>query len=453
MLGFFFTVLILTGIWAYILSSSNMQDIKDHWSERRCEMNVLPFASLYGHDTSENFSYCMKNIFTMESGPLLSPVFQILATLIGTVSVFITTLNSIRVQFATLLGGINTIFQNFADRMKQLTYHIRVSAMRINFLMKRLFGTLNAMTYMTVSGITAMSNFGDTFLFKFLDTFCFDPDTPISVKGKGLIPISQVEMNDELENDSRVTSVFQFYADGQPMVTINQVLVSTNHYVQDGNKWVRAEEHSDAKPAAAWSGGLERPLICLNTSNHMIQIGGYIFMDYDETEDGDDMTMELIENIVNGINVENRKKVSYSNTIDKTTMIKMKDGSVKSAESIKLGEKTLTGKVIGILKKETSDICITNTGEKIGAGLLIWNNNQWVRAGTVYPVSYVNTPLIFVSLILTPSAILETEAGLSFRDYMEVHSPDSEDVYEKHIRATVIKDRSVSVADATQNKS
>jgi hypothetical protein len=95
--------------------------------------------------------------------------------------------------------------------MKQLTYHIRVSAMRINFLMKRLFGTLNAMTYMTVSGITAMSNFGDTFLFKFLDTFCFDPDTPISVKGKGLIPISQVEMNDELENDSRVTSVFQFY--------------------------------------------------------------------------------------------------------------------------------------------------------------------------------------------------------------------------------------------------
>ena len=151
MIGFILTLLVLVGIWAFLLSSSNIQDIKDHWSEHRCEMGVMPLASFYGHDTGENFNYCMKNIFTLESGPLLSPVFQILGTMIGTISMFISTLNSIRVQFATLLGGINTIFQNFADRMKQLTYHIRVSAMRMNSLMKRLYGTFNAMMFMTIS--------------------------------------------------------------------------------------------------------------------------------------------------------------------------------------------------------------------------------------------------------------------------------------------------------------
>ena len=154
MLGFIFIVLALVGFWALMLTSSNIQEIKEHWSENRCKMGVMPFASFYGHDTAENFNYCMKNIFTAESGPLLSPVFQILSTMIGTISVFVSTLNSIRVQFATLLGGINTIFQNFADRMKQLTYHIRISAMRMNSLMKRLYGTFNAMMFMTISGIT-----------------------------------------------------------------------------------------------------------------------------------------------------------------------------------------------------------------------------------------------------------------------------------------------------------
>jgi hypothetical protein len=43
--------------------------------------------------------------------------------------------------------------------------------------------------------------------------------------------------------------------------------------------------------------------------------------------------------------------------------------------------------------------------------------------------------LEFTSLILVSSAVLETGAGLCFRDYMEVHSPDAENLYEEHIRA------------------
>ena len=437
MIGFILTLLVLVGIWAYMLSSSNIQEIKDHWSEHRCEMGVMPLASFYGHDTGENFNYCMKNIFTLESGPLLSPVFQILGTMIGTISMFISTLNSIRVQFATLLGGINTIFQNFADRMKQLTYHIRVSAMRMNSLMKRLYGTFNAMMFMTISGITAMSNFGDTFLFKFLDTFCFDPDTPIFVKGKGLIPISQVEMEDELEGGSVVTSLFRFYADGQPMVTLGNTLVSTNHFVQNGSTWVKAAEHPDAKPARPWSGGTERPLICLNTNDHNIIIGEHVFLDYDETEDCDSTTMKWVEDIVNGNITSVEADISYSNIVFDGTLIKMKDGSLKTIGLIVLDEETLTGKVIGTVKKQVYDICTTENGDIIGAGLLIWSKdtNKWQRAASLYPVRHLDFPLRFTSLILLSSAVLETEAGLCFRDYMEVHSPDAENLYEEHIRA------------------
>lgn len=440
MLGFIFTLLALVGIWAFMLSSSNIQEIKENWSANRCKMGVMPFASFYGHDTAENFNYCMKNIFTAESGPLLSPVFQILATMIGTISVFVSTLNSIRVQFATLLGGINTIFQNFSDRMKQLTYHIRISAMRMNSLMKRLYGTFNAMMFMTISGITAMSSFGDTFLFKFLDTFCFDPDTPIHVEGKGIIPISEVKMGDELEGGGKVTSLFRFHADGQPMVKLDTVLVSTNHFVQHGSKWIHAEEHPDAQREKPWAGGNERPLICLNTSTHIIPLGGYMFLDYDETEEGDQTTMAWVEDVINGtLTTEVVSDISYSNSVAKNTRIKMADGTVKSIVHIQLGDKVSTGKVIGIVKKDIYDVCFTENNTILGAGLLIWLNDKWLRAGSVYPIRRMKEPLECISLILTPSAVLETAEGLYFRDYMEVHSPDAEKEYDTHIRAQVVK--------------
>ena len=270
-----------------------------------------------------------------------------------------------------------------------------------------------------------------------MDTFCFDPDTPIFVKGKGLIPISDVEMEDELEGGSVVTSLFRFYADGQPMVTLGNTLVSTNHFVQNGSTWVKAGEHPDAKPARPWSGGTERPLICLNTNDHNIIIGDHVFLDYDETEDCDSTTMKWVEDIVNGNITSVEADISYSNIVFDGTLIKMKDGSLKTIGSIVLDEQTLTGKVIGTVKKQVYDICTTENGDIIGAGLLIWSKdtNKWQRAASLYPVRHLDFPLRFTSLILLSSAVLETEAGLCFRDYMEVHSPDAENLYEEHVRA------------------
>ena len=96
-----------------------------------------------------------------------------------------------------------------------------MSAIRLKFLMGRVFGTMYSVMFMGMAGIKATQNFGNTFLFKFLDTFCFDPDTPIYVEGKGTIPISEVKMGDELEGGGKVTSLFRFHADGQPMVKLD----------------------------------------------------------------------------------------------------------------------------------------------------------------------------------------------------------------------------------------
>lgn len=60
---------------------------------------------------------------------------------------------------------------------------------------------------------------------------------------------------------------------------------------------MRADVHPDARPLGPW--GTE-PLYCLNTDTHHIPIGGYVFMDYDETAEADEEAMQRVESHVNG---------------------------------------------------------------------------------------------------------------------------------------------------------
>ncbi len=437
MVGFLIMIILLSlGLYLSI-SLSDVKEIKENWSKNRCRASVMPFASVYGFDTQENFRYCMSNIMTAEAGPLLGPVFQILGTIIGSVAIIINTMNSFRIQIATMMGGINTVFQNFTDRMVQLSAKLKMSAARIKSLMLRLYGIFFSIIYMSVSGVRAMNNFSNTFLFSFLDTFCFDPDTPVEIQGRGSIPIRDVRIGDRFQKDgSQVTSTFQFDADGQPMAKIGPVIVSTNHFIQYEGKKIRVDEHPDALVALPWGGGSERPLICLNTDTHHIPIGNYTFMDYDESDDADDVSMKMIQSIVNAGLPSTGTTLSYSNCISPQATIKTKKGETP-IESIRLGDEIATGKVIGKVQKEVTEICKLPDGTEVGAGTLIWDSKQtqWKRAGDLFPVKTVS-PQPFWNLITTPSAVIETSSGICFRDYMELHSHDAEKHYESCLRAS-----------------
>lgn len=430
----------MIGIWYFIIGASDISDIKKNWSKYRCQTSIMPFASFYGHDTNENFQFCMKQLMNDESSGILAPIFKILGTFLMTLETLIETANSIRLQFATFMGGVNTIFQNFTDRISQLVSQIQLTAIHMKMLMGRLYATFFALMFMSVSGVSALHNFGDTVLFKFLDTFCFDPDTLVIIKGKGSIPVKDVQIGDIFEKgESSVTSIFKFNADGQPMVNLNGIIVSTNHYVfnKSIDKYVRADQHPDSYRILDWNGGLIRPLICFNTSDHHIPIANHIFMDYDETEIADADTMKWIHKVLNGTTYNNKKRsksLSYTTVFSGETRICMKNDTFIHASRIKLGDILKDGTVISVIKKEVYEYSNIN-GDRITSGCLIWDNttNKWTRAGELYAHHILETPEIFYNFIISPCAFIETKNGTIIRDYMEVHSPDAEQFYAKAI--------------------
>lgn len=438
MLGFIILLFICISIWVGLISLADVDEVRKNWPQYRCKPSIMPFAAFYGHSTAENFNFCIQNMMGSELGSAFGPLFVILGSIITSIVTLIQVANTIRVQFATMMGGVNMLFQNFTDRFKQLLSAVSLTGYRMKLIFGRLYGAFFAMIYMSISGMTSLQNFTQSVLFDFLDTFCFDPDTLVDIEGKGLIPIKDVQINDVfVKTNGKVTATFRFESDGQQMVTLpGNILVSTNHYVNYLGKWVMARDHPEAQAAPRWAGGKERPLICLNTTDHRLPVGHYIFMDYDETEEGDRETMAYIEKTVNGYSSSppfKKHSFEYNTCLDRETEIKMKNGAVKSVDTVQLGDELSTGKVIGIVKKQTKEYCKTYTNECVTPGLLLWQGNQWIRAGDIFPIETLQHPRVFYNLVVMNSAQLETSKGLMARDYVEVHSPDAEKFYTKYV--------------------
>lgn len=434
MLGFLIVTLIFIGALVGFSKIVDIQKVKDNWETYRCRPDVMLMADYYGHDSGENLGYCLKNGFDKRAMEAIAPFYTYLGKFVEVLMTMLNSINSIRMIFATIIGSATQIFTEFSGRIQALFYRFQMAAIRMKMLMGRVFATMYAVIFMGMAGIKATQNFGNTFLFKFLDTFCFDPETPIVLQNGRTIPIKEVKVGDYLRGGQKVTAAFQFAADGQTMVSLPEILVSTNHYIRYEGKWIEAKDHPDALPAADWSGGNERPLICLNTDTHTIPIGDYIFSDYDETSEGDEAAMKMATDILNG-KPSKPTKGSSEMACGPKTLIKTVFGLVP-ADQITLGTVLSHGTVVGLVKKECRSVCKIN-GETFAAGTCIWSpeHNRWLRAFQLSKPA-IMSPLIFYSFVVTPSATIETQSAI-FRDYVEVHSKDLEAPYSAAINATV----------------
>jgi hypothetical protein len=425
------------------------------WASIRCVPYVMPFAGLFGHDVNENFKFCMSESFKKQAGTAIAPMYKFFAGFAGVLSSIINSANSLRLGFATFMGGFTTIISEFGDRFRMFMSQMKLSAQRIRMLMFRVYATFYAVMYMAISSMRAVNNFGGTVLFGFLDTFCFDPTTLIEVEGKGHIQVRDVVIGDVLlPTRSRVTARFQFMADGQPMVRFTDpgVTVSTNHYIYsaDNNKWIRAEDHPDAIPHLPWAGGATSPLICFNTHDNRIPIGKYVFRDYDETPDGIDGAINWSANALNAgmgahiATATSRKWKELIPAFDRGAKIVVGAGAGVAAipaSDILLGTKVhpTDDHVAGIIDIEVREYIEMPDG-KFTPGTLFWYepSRTWERLGDIYPqhIKYSTEPLLFRSLIVLSGSRIQFQSGFIIRDYMEVASPWAEEPYSaalKHI--------------------
>ena len=431
-LAAFFLILFAVGIGIAIEYSSNFSDIQKNWPKYRCQPQMMPFAGLFGYSINENFDFCLQQIIQNSTKGVTGPFTTGMFGFTNILSTLMESANSFRVTLATLVGGVIKIISEFKARMTALMGRIKLTASRMKAMMYRIYGTMFAVIYMGISAQTGIANFGDSFIFKFIDTFCFPPEQPVTLESDEIIPISDVLVNDILKGGHRVETIYRFAATGQSMVELGSgVLVSSNHFVKLNDSWVMAKDHPDAKVAEPWSGGPERPLICLTTHDHILPIGDYIFADYDETEEANAETQAWVDTAVNGRRRPTpHPNVSYEIGCPSATMVKTLEG-FKPLYTIKLGEKlTEHDTVVGIQISQISEFSRLSNTQRIARGALIWDTTkgEWSRAYSMLPDA-ISGPTEVIALFVSPGAKYEIQGGFIIRDAMEVYSPDTKRLY------------------------
>jgi hypothetical protein len=432
-------VVILFVIIAFIINFGmsrifDIRNIKKNWATERCKPLIMPFAGLFGYNAKENFDFCLGQVFNAHSTPYFGSMGILLANFTNVLQMVFDSVNTLRNVIASLGGGINVIFQEFTERISFFFFKLRISAIQIRTLIGRMYAVMFSMLFMGLSGIAGLTSFTNTFLFSFLNVFCFPGDTELDVEGKGKLRIKDIKIGDILEpTKSKVTATFRFFARGQPMVKLGSTIVSTNHYVLYLGHPIKAGDHPEAIQLGSWDS--DEPLYCLNTSDNHIPLDGFLFLDYDETPDGDKDTMNYIEGKVNACFIDKNYNFNeYCPALDENIKIKTIEG-LKLAKHIKIGDKLTTGgEVVGLIKRKVTELCDVN-GIILTPSTMIWNdkNNKWERIGDKVKINKKESEL--VSFIVVPNSQIELEDGSRIRDYMELCSPDSETYYSERLES------------------
>jgi hypothetical protein len=429
-----FIILIILVIYLLVFGINKLidiQHIKDDWANQRCSPMIMPFASFFGENTKDNFEFCMGKVFSTHSQGYLGSIGGMFSSFTGLLQNIFDSMSSLRNTIASLGGGINVIFQEFTERISNFFFQLRMSAIRIKMLMGRLYAILFSVMYMGMSGITGMTSFTNTFLFSFLDTFCFPGNTELMVEKEGVVtrvPIKDVKIGDILvPGHTCVTATFQFYSRGQAMVHLGKTLVSTNHYVKHGGKWIMAGDHPHAIPYGPWDS--DDHLYCLNTTDHTIPIEYLTFMDYDETPEGDEETLKWVEETINAKPsvTDHPSYVDACFAIEETAGIQTR-GGVIAAKDIQIGDRLTTGsEVVGVIRRRVHEVCTLSNGVRMTPATLYWDKTEWKRVG--HHLAHRNQSCEMISFVVVPNSQIELEDGMRVRDYMEVCSPDSEQHY------------------------
>jgi hypothetical protein len=431
---------VLLAIMIALFQVGNLQEIAKNFPRYRCNPMIMPFASNFGYDTQENFNFCLNNIFNVKAIEVFAPIYQLLGVFTTIVTQLVNVVLGIRKLFSNFLFGVNQFVRNVRDRIQQLLTTVRMSLIRINNLMGRVYGSMYSVIWMGVSALAAGNNVANNDLVKFMFEFCFDPETPVQLADGSYTTIQLLKISDKLASvdgnpSPVVTSTFIFDGSKTPMVSIHGVYMSAEHYVQYMDSWMPAKAHPDARPALSSS-----RLICLNVTGHMFGVGKkqVIVADYDEHSNSSVVaaTQNLALRTLNGGVLPKHPVVKdYSLGMDKLFLIRMADDSYKLVGSVKIGDDLHgCGKILGVVH-ELCDSVVGVDGLYVAAAqpLMDTECGAWVRGK--YHSKFSSEPgrsLELISFITEHCSTITLHTGtkeLFTRDYREVPLKEMEDAY------------------------
>ena len=437
---FIIITIILLLIVSYLVIMINAQSIIDDWPNQRCKPSIIPFAGYITHPegisasdyTYQNFTYCTQNILSSIAGTAIEPLSFITNTFQQMANMIKNDIQNIRAMFDKVRSTLQEVSQEIMGRIMNFTIPLLQIIISFKDLISKIQGALTAGLFTLLgSYYTLKSLMGAIaqFIISILITLsimiaifwivpftwgvaavntaifiaiaipmsivlafmidvlhvqtnlkmphvkCFDEDTLMPMNDGTNKKISEIKNGDILIENNEVTCCIKVTSKGSQMYYLDGIIVSDSHIVNYNGEWISVLKHPNALKYQKYT----KPyLYCLNTMNKKINIGKYVFTDWDEIY-GNDIN-EIISKT--NIPIKDLHKFLDGGFVD-STKIKLKNGSYKQIKDVQIDDILENGeKVYGLVKINGNNVnkqFVFNLGKNIvvegGPNLSICDKN------------------------------------------------------------------------------
>lgn len=149
-------ILIFVGMYFYNILAVGIKNIEDNWPEYRCNPMVMPFAGTFGHDASENFTYCIQSMQSDYMSYLLSPMNYLMNVTNGITGEFMVAIQFIREFFNVLRNFITGIVQSIFGVFLNILTQFQFLLIKMKDMVGKTIGTVVTMMYILQGSVMTM---------------------------------------------------------------------------------------------------------------------------------------------------------------------------------------------------------------------------------------------------------------------------------------------------------
>lgn len=291
-----FLVIIILVIFTLIIvfnqMSVNFTQLKEQWPLIRCNPLAMPFASAFGFDTSENFTYCVQDMQTKYLSYLLQPLnynFGVVGTIASSISTSLdgvkNFISNLRTFIENIIGNIFGVFLNILVEVQRLTINIKD-------MIGKMVGILATVLFTIDGSMKTMQSTWNGPPGQITRAVCFYPKTKVMLKNGKVVMMKNIKLNSVLQNGAVVRAVLTISNTDnngnhkenlyimKGGVDNSYILVTGSHLVLDPNtnKYVQVKDFNDSMKSEIVCDTFS----CLITSDHTIPIGKWIFHDWED---------------------------------------------------------------------------------------------------------------------------------------------------------------------------
>lgn len=469
---------VLTFGFFLTLSASSSQDIMEHWSERRCDFDVIMTSFMYKPEedhrsrsefASENFKFCISSKTTNYLQAIFGVLFEALKKQMGASDIMTQVFTVLRVQLNSIYKPFSGLMNRFWVKFRQVGGLASRVFQHLYMSMKKAAATALASLYIALSVQTAFLNSIDLiikiimivlyilmalvviffipilpFLVIVLITvagieqampgatgpmgsvFCFSRYTNVIMKGGMKKHIYTLVPGDILENDTIVQAVVE--VPSETLYSIDNILVSGYHSMYDNGKRIYVKDH----PRAILTDIKEPTLWTLVTSKREIPImgsnGPLRFLDWDEIPNSiaaNSSWNTVVNEILNGSDYKIHIVPNTPPCIDSSARVKTHQGDLIPISDVRIGmwihDETgwtmVTGKCI-----RNVDSAILMEGTYITDGNWILDKTRKWNHPRDTPITICFTGVQLITQSGSFKIFLKSGKDIIVRDFTEVGS-------------------------------